>query len=77
MGISSRHFALAGAARKRIMLNNLQAQLKYFQANPKEVTKLLAVGERRNDAQLNVTEIAAYTTIASLLLNLDEVITKQ
>ena len=62
---------------KEIMLNNLQAQLKYFQANPKEVTKLLAVGERRNDAQLNVTEIAAYTTIASLLLNLDEVITKQ
>ena len=62
---------------KEIMRNNLQAQLTYFKANPKEVAKLLAVGERRNDAKLNATEIAAYATIASLLLNLDEVITKQ
>jgi hypothetical protein len=37
----------------------------------------LAVGDKRNDNKLNQAELAAYATTASLLLNLDEVITKQ
>jgi hypothetical protein len=35
------------------------------------------IGEKRNDARLNPAELAAYTMTASLILNLDEAITKQ
>jgi hypothetical protein len=61
----------------RILLKNLDAQLKYFSGDSKEATRLLAIGARQNDERLNVAELAAYATIASLILNLDEVITKQ
>ncbi|MGH9940377.1 MAG: DUF1553 domain-containing protein, partial [Blastocatellia bacterium] len=61
----------------RILLNNLDAQLKYFGGDSKEAAKLLAVGERRSDERLDAAELAAYATVASLILNLDEVITNQ
>ena len=38
--------------------------------------KLLAVGESPRDATLNEAELAAWTTVASTILNLDETITK-
>ena len=38
---------------------------------------LLAVGSAGYDATLNLAELAAYTTVASTLLNLDEAVTKQ
>lgn len=39
--------------------------------------KLLTQGDSARDEQLPVSELAAYSTVASLLLNLDETITKQ
>jgi hypothetical protein len=62
---------------RRILLGHLQAQLDYFRRHPPEAARLLAVGERRQDGKLNAVELAAYAVTASLLLNLDEVITKQ
>jgi len=59
------------------LLDNLNAQLVYFRARPRDAEKLLMIGEKRNDARLNPAELAAYATTASLILNLDEVITKQ
>jgi hypothetical protein len=38
---------------------------------------LLAVGETKSDASLNPVQLAACTTVASTLLNLDETITKE
>jgi hypothetical protein len=38
--------------------------------------KLLSAGESARDASLDVAELAAYTTAASVILNLDEVISK-
>jgi hypothetical protein len=61
----------------RILLKNLDAQLRYFNADPKEAAALLSVGARRIDQKLNDAESAAYAAMASLILNLDEVITKQ
>lgn len=44
----------------------------------KEAAKaLLAVGEAGIDAKLETSELAAFTTVASTMLNLDEVITKE
>jgi len=47
-----------------------------FKAKPEAATELLSIGESKRDEKLDVSELAAYTTIASMLLNLDEVITK-
>jgi hypothetical protein len=60
-----------------ILQRNLGKQLASFARNPQEATRLLSVGEKRNDSSLNVTELAAYAATASLILNLDEVITRQ
>jgi len=38
---------------------------------------LLKQGESPRDAALDPSELAAYTGIASLVLNLDEMVTKQ
>jgi len=62
---------------QEILLGNLKAQIEYFRNNPKEAARLLAVGDKRNDEKLNAAELAAYAGTASLILNLDEVITKQ
>jgi hypothetical protein len=60
-----------------ILLRNLNKQLDFFAHNPREAARLLSVGEKRNDDKLSVTELAAHATTASLILNLDEVITRQ
>jgi hypothetical protein len=67
----------ASEAELKALARNLNSQLDYFTRNSQEAEKLLAVGERRNDEKLNRTELAAYATVASLLFNLDEVITRQ
>jgi len=61
----------------QVLVNNLIAQQEYFSNHPKEADRLLAVGERRSDQKLDTAELAAYASTASLILNLDEVITKQ
>ncbi|MEP7336921.1 MAG: DUF1553 domain-containing protein, partial [Acidobacteriota bacterium] len=66
-----------GEKEVQTLLQNLAGQQEYFTRNPQEAAKLLAVGDKRNDSKLNPAELAAYATTASLLLNLDEVITKQ
>ena len=38
--------------------------------------KLAAVGETKPDATLNAGELAAWTMVANLVLNLDEVVSK-
>jgi len=59
------------------LLRNMEKQKASFSQRPQEAAKLLAVGEKRSDEKLNPAELAAYTTTASLILNLDEVITRQ
>jgi Protein of unknown function (DUF1553)/Protein of unknown function (DUF1549)/Concanavalin A-like lectin/glucanases superfamily/Planctomycete cytochrome C len=64
------------AVERRTLLDHLHAQMAHFQRHPEAAAQLLGAGEKRNDAQLNPAELAAYATTASLLLNLDEAITK-
>ncbi|MEP7270246.1 MAG: DUF1553 domain-containing protein, partial [Acidobacteriota bacterium] len=59
------------------LLENLNGQLAYYRTHPQEAAKLLLIGEKRNDARLKTEDLAAYATTASLILNLDEAITKQ
>jgi len=59
------------------LLKSFQSQLEHFRAYPEDAKRLLAIGEKRNDPKLNAMELAAYAMTASLILNLDEAITRQ
>ena len=45
-------------------------------ADPKGAEQLIRVGETRPDAALNPQELAAWTMVGNLVLNLDEVINR-
>jgi hypothetical protein len=49
---------------------------KKYDADAKAAEKLIAVGETKPDPKLNASELAAWTMVANLILNLDEVINK-
>jgi mono/diheme cytochrome c family protein len=51
--------------------------LARYRAAPEAALALASAGEAPRDASLDAAEVAAYTTVASLLLNLDETITKE
>jgi hypothetical protein len=73
-------FRLALARRPKyretaVLLRVLNEQLAAFRKDTAAAEKLLAVGESPRDAALATPELAAWTTVASVLLNLDETIT--
>ncbi|MEO7275813.1 MAG: DUF1553 domain-containing protein [Vicinamibacterales bacterium] len=55
----------------------LDGRLASFKKDPGAAARLLEVGESPRDRRLNPIEHAAWTTVASVILNLDETITKQ
>jgi len=59
-----------------VLRSNLQFHLNYF-ANSEKAKQYLAEGESPSDPNLNPRELAAYASVASLILNLDETITKE
>ena len=55
----------------------LKKQLASFRRDRQAALKLLSVGESPRDTRVDAAQLAAWTTIASVILNLDETITKQ
>ncbi len=51
--------------------------LSDYQEDPESALRLLSVGEARRNQSFDVSEHAAMTMVASLILNLDETITKE
>jgi hypothetical protein len=51
--------------------------LELFKSRPDAALKYVSHGERPRDGQLDVSELAAYTSVTSLILNLNEVVTKE
>jgi hypothetical protein len=51
-------------------------QLAKYQKDKDAALKLVSVGESKRPPELNVSELAAWTAVGNVLLNLDEVITK-
>jgi hypothetical protein len=49
---------------------------KHYAADPSAAKKLVAVGESRSDPSIPAPELAAWTMVASEMLNLDETVTK-
>ena len=67
----------ADGLRKRVFRNLYDSQLKAFSADTKRAGELLKFGETKRDESLDPARHAAWTTVASAILNLDEVITKE
>jgi hypothetical protein len=53
-----------------------KSELASFQQEPSRAEKLLAVGKAPANASLDKSELAAWSTVASVILNMDETITK-
>jgi Protein of unknown function (DUF1553)/Protein of unknown function (DUF1549)/Concanavalin A-like lectin/glucanases superfamily/Planctomycete cytochrome C len=65
------------ADESRILLEIQAEALARYRADPAAAKKLLDVGDSRMNAELNPSEWAAWATVASIILNLDETITKR
>jgi hypothetical protein len=60
-----------------VLLDGFRYQLDYYRTAPAAAKKLLSQGESGRDETLDPSELAAYSTVASLILNLDETVTRQ
>jgi hypothetical protein len=61
---------------KSVLTGTLKEYLAQYQQDTEAAKKLISVGESPADEKLNPPELAAYTMMASLLLNLDETLNK-
>jgi hypothetical protein len=66
-----------GRAETGVLRDLLRAQRQVYSVDRQAARKLVGVGESKHDDRLDVAELAAWTTVASTILNLDETITKQ
>jgi hypothetical protein len=65
------------SAKERPVLHKMhESALKTYQADTAAAKSLLAVGESKNDEHLPAPELAAWTLVASEIMNLDESLTK-
>ena len=62
---------------RQVLLRLFHKQLDEFRQNEQAAIDLLSVGDSPRNKKLNPVELAAWTTIASTILNLDETVTKE
>jgi len=61
----------------KILKEGFDYYLDSYRKDPGAATKLISVGESPYDHNLDPAQLAAYTMVASIILNLDETITKE
>jgi hypothetical protein len=61
----------------QVLTKGLTARLTRYQSDGDAAKQLVGFGASKADAKTNPTELAAYTLTANVLLNLDEVITRE
>jgi len=59
-----------------VLLAELKARTVQYQSDPESAKQLLAVGESEVDSTLAPTELAAWTSVARVMMNLSEFVTK-
>ncbi len=62
---------------RRLLRSAFDRHLARYRRDPAAAKKLLAIGESKRDERLDLSEHAAYTALASVILNLDEAITRE
>ena len=65
------------ATEQKVLLAGYQRVLKQYQADKASALKLVSAGEYARDASLDVAEHAALSAMLNMILNLDEVMTKE
>jgi hypothetical protein len=60
-----------------VLHETLSSYLDGYRRDPDGARKYVSQGDSPRDEELDVSELAAYATLASLILNLDETITKE
>jgi hypothetical protein len=60
-----------------VLTTGLAKRLAKYRADTAAATQLVSEGDTPRDPKLDVSELAAYTVAASVILNLDETITKE
>lgn len=63
-------------AETRVLVELFQRRLAQYRKQPAEATKLIAIGASK-PPRAEASELAAWTTVASTILNLDETVTKE
>jgi len=61
----------------KVLEDSFRYHLENFRNRPGAAEKLLSAGEHPRNKRLDENELAAYATLASMILNLDEVVTKE
>jgi len=73
--------ALAGraptAAEMKILVSGFEKRRSKYEKDVASAEKLLKFGDLPLEAKVPKPELAAYTLVASTILNLDEVVTKE
>jgi hypothetical protein len=59
-----------------VLEGSLAQMQKHYSADPKAAHELIGVGEKKSDASIPAPELAAWTMVASEMLNLDETVNK-
>jgi hypothetical protein len=68
---------MPSSVEQQVLSAGFHRLVKQYAADRAAAQKLVSAGEYSRDAQLDVAEHAAYTTMLSTILNLDEVVTKE
>ena len=61
----------------KVLTAGLATRLARFQENEASAKQLIGQGASKPDTKLNSAQLAAYTTVANIILNLDEVVTRE
>jgi hypothetical protein len=64
-------------AETAILLDGFVRNLEVFRAKPDAALKYVSYGESPRESSLDVGELAAYTSVTSLILNLHETVMKE
>jgi hypothetical protein len=59
-----------------VLENSLAQMEKHYASDPKAAHQLVSVGEKKSNASIPAPELAAWTMVASEMLNLDETVNK-
>ena len=62
---------------RKVLVAAFERALRDFNADPTAATQFLEIGETKNSTTVPAPEHAAFATVASTLINLDEAITKE
>jgi hypothetical protein len=66
-----------GAKERQVLRDLAEREVAQYRRDRAAAAKLIAVGESKADSRIDAGELAGWTTVASVILNLDETITKQ